>query len=358
MPFLEPRKLKSGKTSWRIVWHDPPTVRHRLKVGVTTRRVAELQLTRVEALLASGKDPLLELAKSRRRSVTLSKLLELDNLWAEHRLRPKTLEANRHAVRSFSVFAGDIEVGSVTTDLIERYVRSLFDRPRPATATTINIYLRTLKSLFQRGIDVHQVLASNSFKSVKPISNPNAGRVTFLTGPQIVALMDAIRDDGAFVQLVKFYLLTGARRNEATNLVWGDVDVEMGLLWLGEASSRTKRRRSVPLGTKLRELLTELWVDAPDHFRQTRVFWRLNFTDTRAITRRFSRLRDRVPELPADFTPHVLRHTFASHLVMSGVDLTTIASILGHSTTATTMLYAHLTQDHRTSAINRIPYLG
>jgi site-specific recombinase XerD len=54
---------------------------------------------------------------------------------------------------------------------------------------------------------------------------------------------------------------------------------------------------------------------------------------------------------------HTLRHTAASHLVMAGVDLATVARILGHRDITTTMVYAHLASDHLQGAIKRLDLL-
>jgi integrase len=54
------------------------------------------------------------------------------------------------------------------------------------------------------------------------------------------------------------------------------------------------------------------------------------------------------------FVFHDLRHTFASHMVMAGVDLMTVKEFLGHKDIKMTLRYAHLAPDYKRSAINRL----
>jgi site-specific recombinase XerD len=57
-----------------------------------------------------------------------------------------------------------------------------------------------------------------------------------------------------------------------------------------------------------------------------------------------------------DASAHTLRHTFASYLAMAGVDLYTIAKLLGHSDVSTTQIYAHLLPDTLRNAVNKLPF--
>ena len=58
----------------------------------------------------------------------------------------------------------------------------------------------------------------------------------------------------------------------------------------------------------------------------------------------------------ADFTFHDLRHTFASRLVMAGVDLPTVKEMLGHRGISMTMRYTHLSSDHKQTAVDKLEH--
>jgi integrase len=139
-------------------------------------------------------------------------------------------------------------------------------------------------------------------------------------------------------------LHTGMRRGEIFNLKWEDVDFRTRLLRV--RNSKSGEPRQIPLD----ETLVDTLKDLPSRFAKGYVFpspqtgGRL--TDVKkqfATTVSKAKLEN--------FRFHDLRHTFASHLVMNGVDLVTVATLLGHSSTRMTERYSHLSPAHQTRAV-------
>ena len=145
---------------------------------------------------------------------------------------------------------------------------------------------------------------------------------------------------------------SSCRRNEALDLAWGDVDLKKGQLYLGQPKSKTKVRRRFPVRAKLHRLLTEV---AQEGGEEDRVFYRFEGKGSQ-ISNRFKSLRNRIDELPSFLSPHALRHTFASHLLMQGVSLQVVAELMGHTLTKTTELYGHLVEGQLEAAVDLLPY--
>ena len=151
--------------------------------------------------------------------------------------------------------------------------------------------------------------------------------------------------------LVLLALNTGLRRGELFQLRWQDVSIPGRRLTVRGAGAKTGQTRHVPLNSEAVCVL-ERWqpaeADARDH-----VFAGASpdepLTD---VKKAWASLMKRA-KLTA-FRFHDLRHTFASKLVMAGVDLNTVRELLGHSDIAMTLRYAHLAPEHKANAVERL----
>lgn len=131
-------------------------------------------------------------------------------------------------------------------------------------------------------------------------------------------------------------LLTGMRRGEILALDWQNVDLERGVVYV--LRSKSGKSREIPMASKLRDVLLDLGPkDKGPVFNLPLIMLR----------RYFDRAVRRAGIL--DFSFHGLRHTFASHYIMRTNDLTALQRVLGHSTPAMTLRYAHLGRGHMMS---------
>jgi integrase len=134
------------------------------------------------------------------------------------------------------------------------------------------------------------------------------------------------------------------RKGEILNLRWDQVDLKHGFILL--EVTKNGERREIPINETLRQNLET----QPRHIKSSYVFWYGEVGRPYGeVTKSFNSAVRRAGI--KDFTFHDLRHTFASHLVMAGVDLTTVKELLGHKTLTMTLRYAHLAPGHKAKAV-------
>jgi len=266
-------------------------------------------------------------------------------------MRPRTIELNKQTMNIFVDYLGDKHVDSINRNVIEMFMIYLRDEKK-YNSVSINMFVRTLKAIFGRAVKEYDMLKDHPFMSIKLYTeNKQNRKAIYLTADQVELLQHSI-DNEHLLRIIRFYLWTGCRRSEATELTWEDVDGQNGQIYLGNSESKTKLRREFPLTDRLRLLLQEL---NPDKGQSERVFWRFA-PDGRNISNKIRKIRQRVDLLPDNLTLHTLRPTFAAHLIMRGVDMSTVAFLMGHSTTQVTERYSHLQPDHKLAAANNLQY--
>jgi len=228
---------------------------------------------------------------------------------------------------------------------IERYVAKRVTQVAPAT---VNRELAFLKHLFNVAIADGRA-ENNPVRAVK-LFKENNSRVRFLSEDEEARLRKSLGEEEW--KKVAVAIHTGLRQAEQFNLQWPYVDFATGIITI--ARSKHGEARRVPMNDTVREILRSL----PSRLKSRYVF-PSKTGDTPLDARNYTS-RVFVPALRRagidGFRWHDLRHTFASRLVMAGVDLRTVQELMGHKTLVMTLRYAHLSPGHQLDAVQRLSH--
>ena len=206
----------------------------------------------------------------------------------------------------------------------------------------MNRYLAAFKAAFSYAT-LNGKAERNPVKDVK-MEKENNARVRYLTQDEEARLMAVLPE--RYEPLVILAIHTGLRKTEQLSLEWRDIDFQQGQGKVRE--SKSGKGRVIPLSQTALELFRSLskvrMINNPFVFPG-------EFPGTRR-TDLPKYWEDYLGEAGInDFHWHDLRHTFASRLVMAGVDLYTVSKLLGHADIKMTMRYAHLSPGHLKAAV-------
>lgn len=232
-------------------------------------------------------------------------------------------------------------IQDVTAWQIERYKAKRGEQFKPAS---VNRELALLKHLFSKALEWKR-MKENPAKSVKRLKGETR-RVRYLMPDEIQILVSNCDGllRGFLKPLVTVALHTGARKRELQNLQWPQVDFDLGLISL--LDTKNGERRDIPMNETVKATLKGMERESEFVFpnrnekRIDDAAVQLAFTE--AV--RMSKIED--------FHFHDLRHTFASNLVMEGVELNDVRELLGHKKMGMTLRYAHLSPKHRAKVVN------
>jgi integrase len=229
-------------------------------------------------------------------------------------------------------------LADITPFLIEKYKRLRKEAGR--SEVTINRELAFLKNLFTMAVKWGKA-SENPVAQMRFFREEN-GRTRFLTENEETRLLASCNP---FLRpLVVTALHTGFRKSELLSLRWGQVDFRHRLVTVDAAYAKNGETRSVPMTAMLYNTLRPLQAGAT-----IPVFLTHNGTPYQHIAKVFEATCRRAGL--TDVTFHDLRHTFASRLVMAGVDLPTVQALMGHKRIDMTLRYTHLAPGHKRTAI-------
>ena len=321
-----------------------------LKTDAITRYHQRRQRALSEPGWCPGAERTAERAKARRR-VRFTAYAEDFERWRQTHL-PRSRKADQGKVAVLTEKLGDRWLDELTASDIERALDAIAAKRAPATR---NRYRSFLSALFKRARREGHV-ASNPVRDVARLTENNS-RLAFLSPDEEAAVFTALP-----VQYRPHFVVsvhTGLRWSEQMGLTWRYVDFLTGFLTIPRSKHGGARR--VPMNSVVRSVLVDLATrrtrhDDPDEPvfkpqpKQSALFFPQAIQRAQAALREQGRDASRLD----GYVWHSNRHSFASRLVMAGVDLRTLQELGGWKTASMVSRYAHLAPGHLAAAVERL----
>lgn len=268
--------------------------------------------------------------------------LFLDFLKDDKKLSDNTLQSYRRDIEQYEKYVSDNKINylKVTEETILEYMEYL--REENKKESTISRSLASIRSFYQYLIRVKKIKKDPTMTIESPKINKRTPNI--LTSKEVELLLDQPKDvdlkgtrDKA---MLEFAYATGMRVTEIISLNIDDVNLEEGYV----TCKTGNKQRTIPLGTMSLNALKEYVDDARDvlikNDDEKALF--VNVNGGRLTRQGFWKIIKYYKEqahITKDITPHVLRHSFATHLLQNGADLKAIQTMLGHSDISSTQVY-------------------
>ena len=259
--------------------------------------------------------------------------------WAK---RQRAYKQKSTLVNQLKEIFGNYPLRAFNGRLLEQYQTERLEKGnKPGT---VNRHITVIKHMMSKAVEWEMVEeeVSKRVHKVKMLEENNR-RLRYLSSEECQKLIEVCGKNTR--PIVIMALNTGMRRGEILSLRWDNVDLRHGFILLEK--TKNGDRREIPINTTLRTTLEAL----PRRLDGGPVFFNPETDKAYGdIKTGFNNACKRAKI--KDFHFHDLRHTFASHLVMAGVDITTVKELLGHKTLTMTLRYAHLAPSHKVKAVD------
>lgn len=281
----------------------------------------------------------------------------IEHLEVEGGRSSKTAENYTLYLERFVAFTNDIQVDKITSEIIRKY-RLWLNRYKNDNGEELSTITQSYHLIALRGFLGY--LSKRDIPSLTPdkIELPKVTRkqVTFLHYDEIARMLEAIPLDSEVGlrdrAIIELLFSSGLRVSELVNLNRDHVNTKRR-----EFMVRGKGQKDRPVfigqatAERVEEYLKARFDNLPPLFlsysrnntaSMSGDYRRLSARSIQRIIARYARLAG----ITKHVSPHTMRHSFATDLLMNGADLRSVQSMLGHSNISTTQVYTHVTDEH------------
>ena len=282
----------------------------------------------------------------------------LEYMEIEQNRSQKTIENYDHYLQRLVEFAGDVFVDEINAELVRRWRlwlnRYENDQGLTMSKTTQNYHLIALRSFLKycakRDIPIN--LSSDKIE----LARTRRKQVTFLSGEEVERLLaqpDTSTETGLRDKAILDLLFSGGLRvSELVNLNQEHINLRRKEfmvrgkgqkdrpIFISDAAAESIQRYL----NKRSDTLSPLFIrySGSQDITNDGEFKRLTARSVQRLIQNYARKAG----ITKKVTPHTLRHSFATDLLMNGADLRSVQSMLGHSNISTTQIYTHVTNPH------------
>ena len=259
-----------------------------------------------------------------------------------------TIKAYKNDLNRFNSFLNQgtsiIILKKINRNDIRKFLSDEYDNN--FTSKTVARRLATIKSFFKYLVKIELIeeniaIHINSPKVAKKLpSFINKSLIDVLMNSPSLDTLIGVRDRS----VLELFYSTGMRLSELVNINIGDFHLNKKLL---RVIGKGKKERMIPYGraaeSAIENYLKMRNISFKPVFAKTPLF--VNSKEKRISTRTIQRRMNNYIKLVADgkrVGPHLLRHTFATHLLDNGADITAVKDLLGHSSLSSTQIYTHV----------------
>ena len=265
--------------------------------------------------------------------------LTSEKRFSEHTIKSYTTDLKQFTSFLSSEFQIIDEINEISFQIIRTWIASLLEKginPR-----SVNRKISTLKTYFKFLIREGEIIENPIMKVVAPKSKKRLP--VFIEEDQIASLLNEVQFESGFIGqrnklIIELFYVTGIRLSELINIKISDVDFSNQSI---KVLGKRKKERIIPLSSSM--------INSLDNFIKNNHKNHFLFTNldgvklyTKLVYRVVNKYIAKISSVNKK-SPHILRHTFATHMLNNGADINAIKELLGHANLSATQVYTHNT---------------
>jgi integrase/recombinase XerC len=265
--------------------------------------------------------------------------LSSEKRFSEHTVKSYTTDLTQFTSFLSAEFQIVDDISEISFQIIRTWIASLLEKG--ISPRSVNRKISTLKSYFKFLIREGAIVENPMMKVVAPKSKKRLP--VFIEEDQIASLLNEVRFEEGFVGqrnklIIELFYVTGIRLSELINIRASDVDFNNQLI---KVLGKRNKERLIPLSSSM--------VDSLSNFIEKNQQNQFLFTNmdgkklyTKLVYRLVNKYIGKISSVNKK-SPHILRHTFATHMLNNGADINAIKELLGHANLSATQVYTHNT---------------